>query len=53
MEFATFLQAMIMLPAQIIRTGRQTTIRLLNTNSWTPTFFRLATLLHPRHTLRE
>jgi hypothetical protein len=53
MEFATFLQTMIMLPAQIIRTGRQTTIRLLNINSWTPTFFRLADQLRPRYVRRE
>ena len=53
MEFATFLQAMIMLPAQIIRSGRQTTIRFLNMNSWTPTFFRLADSLRPRYSRRE
>ena len=53
MEFAAFLQAMIMLPAQIIRTGRQTIVRLLNINDYTPTFFRLAARLRPRHILRE
>ena len=32
MEFATFLQAMIAIPAQIVRSGRQTIVRLLNVN---------------------
>ena len=41
MEFATFLQAMITIPAQIICSGRQTIVRLLNVNDWTATFFRL------------
>lgn len=41
MEFKTFLQAMVMIPAQILKSGRQTIIRFLNINSWTETFFRL------------
>ena len=54
MEFATFLQAMIMLPAQVIRSGRQTIVRFLNVNDWTATFFRLAEQLrHARHVQRE
>jgi hypothetical protein len=53
MEFATFLQAMIMIPAQIIRTGRQTIVRLLNINDYTSTFFQLANTLRPRYTRRE
>jgi len=42
MEFVTFLQAMVTIPAQILRSGRQTVVRLLNVNEWTATFFRLA-----------
>ena len=54
MEFATFLQAMIAIPAQIVRSGRQTIVRLLNVNDWTATFFRLAETLRPaRHVRRE
>jgi len=54
MEFATFLQAMIAIPAQIIRSGRQTIVRLLNVNDWTATFFRLVEKLRPaRHARRE
>jgi len=47
MEFATFLQAMMTLPAQVIRSGRQTIVRLLNVNDWTATFFQLAEQLRP------
>ena len=42
MEFRTFLQAMIFLPAQILRSGGQRIVRLLNVNAWSPTFFLLA-----------
>jgi len=52
MEFVTFLQAMIRLPAQVIHTGRKTVVRLLSMNDWTPTFFRLAKSLRPRHGVR-
>ena len=47
MEFVTFLQAIIAIPAQIVRSGRQTIVRLLNVNEWTPTFFRLVEQLRP------
>jgi len=47
MEFATFLQAMIALPVQIIHSGRQTIVRLLSVNDWTATFFRLVEKLRP------
>ena len=47
MEFATFLQAMMTLPAQIVRSGRQTIVRLLNVNDWTATFFQLVEQLRP------
>ena len=41
MDFATFRQAMINIPAQIIRSGRQTIYRLLSWNPWESVFFRL------------
>jgi len=41
MEFSSFLQAMIMIPAQIVHSGRRVIVRLLNGNEWTATFFRL------------
>jgi hypothetical protein len=41
MEFATFLQAMIQMPAQIIRSGRRIVYRLLSFNPWQHVFFRL------------
>jgi Transposase DDE domain. len=47
MEFATFLQAIIMIPAQVIHSGRQTIVRLLNGNNWTATFFQLVKQLKP------
>lgn len=42
MEFHTFLQAMVNIPAQILKKGRRTLVRLLNWNEWVPVFFRLA-----------
>jgi len=53
MEFATFLQAMIAIPAQIIRSGRQTIVRLLNVNEWTATFFQLVEQLRPAKSVRR
>lgn len=48
MEFATFRQAMINIPAQIIRRGRRLIYRLLAWNRWQLTFFRLwDQLQHP------
>ena len=47
MEFRTFLQAMIFIPAQIIQTGRRVIVRLLNVNEWTAMFFRLADQVRP------
>jgi hypothetical protein len=40
MEFRTFLNAMMRLPAQIIRQGRKTIYRLLGWNRWLAVFFR-------------
>jgi hypothetical protein len=41
MEFSTFRQAMMNIPAQIIRTGRKIVFRLLAWNPWQQVFFRL------------
>lgn len=41
MEFGTFLQALVMVPAQVLESGRRIVVRLPNVNSWTETFFRL------------
>ena len=41
MDFASFRQAMIEIPAQIIRGGRKIVYRLLAWNLWQPVFFRL------------
>jgi hypothetical protein len=41
MEFRTFLQAMIMIPAQVLQSGRRVVVRFLNVNDWTETFFGL------------
>ena len=41
MELRTFCQSFIQIPAQIVRTGRQTRWRLLAWNPWLQTMFRL------------
>lgn len=41
MDFNTFRQALINLPAQILSTGRRIVYRLLGWNSWQHVFFRL------------
>jgi hypothetical protein len=40
MEFRTFLNAFIMIPSQIIKTGRRIIFRLLGWNCWQGVFFR-------------
>ena len=40
MEFRTFLNAVMRIPAQIVRTGRRIVYRLLAYNRWLPVFFR-------------
>ena len=42
MDFTTFRQALINVPAQIVRSGRKIVYRLLAWNPWLPVFFRLA-----------
>ena len=41
MEFHTFLQALIEIPAQIVKTGRHVRWRILTYNPWLGPFFRL------------
>jgi hypothetical protein len=42
MEFRTFVNYLIRLPAQVVKTGRQIVVRLLGWNHWQPVFFRLS-----------
>jgi hypothetical protein len=39
MEFRRFLHSIILLPAQIVRTGRKIIYRILSYNRWTKDFF--------------
>jgi hypothetical protein len=48
MEFKSFVNAFINVPAQIIRQGRKTVYRLLAWNPWQPVFFRGVDQLHGR-----
>jgi hypothetical protein len=41
MDFTTFRNAMIQIPAQVVRTSRRIIYRLLSWNRWQPVFFRL------------
>jgi len=41
MDFATFRNALLSIPAQIVRTGRRIIYRLLAWNPWQEVFFRL------------
>jgi hypothetical protein len=41
MEFKTFLNAMMRLPCQIVKTGGRLVYRLLGWNPWLGAFFRL------------
>jgi len=45
MEFSTFVQAMIQIPCQIVRTGRRVVYRLLSWNPWTRVLLRLVSQL--------
>jgi hypothetical protein len=40
MEFRTFLNSLIRIPAQIVKTGRRILFRLMAYNRWLPTLFR-------------
>ena len=46
MEFKTFLNAFMQVPAQIIRQGRKIIYRFLSWNPWQPVLFRLFDRLH-------
>jgi Transposase DDE domain group 1 len=45
LEFKTFVQALVRLPCQIVRTGRRLVYRLLSWNPYQPIFFRLVAAL--------
>jgi hypothetical protein len=45
MEFGTFVQAMIQIPCQIVRTGRRVAYRLLSWNPWARVLLRLVSEL--------
>ena len=45
MEFRTFLNAFVLLPCQIVRTGRRLVYRLLSWNPHLSIFFRLINTL--------
>ena len=42
LEFRTFVNYFLRLPAQVVKTGRRILVRLLAWNTWQPVFFRLA-----------
>jgi len=44
-EFKTFVNALVRLPCQLVRTGRQLVYRLLSWNPYQPIFFRLVSVL--------
>jgi hypothetical protein len=48
MEFRTFVNSLMRVPAQVVRTGRRLVIRLLAWNEWQPVFLKLAALLRRR-----
>jgi Transposase DDE domain group 1 len=48
MEFRTFVNSIMRVPAQILRTGRRLVIRLLAWNQWQEVFLRLASRLTGR-----
>ena len=40
MEFKTFLNAFMLVPCQLVRTGRRILFRILAWNRWLPVLFR-------------
>jgi hypothetical protein len=42
MEFRTFVNYFLRIPAQVVKTGRRIVVRLLAYNRWQPVFFQLA-----------
>jgi hypothetical protein len=49
MDFATYRNAIINIPAQIVRTGRKIVYRMLAWNPWQDTFFRLVERIEALH----
>lgn len=45
MHFKKFVNYFILIPCQVVRTGRRTVLRVLNWNPWQPVFFHLADVL--------
>ena len=43
LEFRTFMNYFLRIPAQVVKGGRRIIVRLLAYNTWQPIFFRLAT----------
>jgi hypothetical protein len=41
LEFRTFVNYLLRIPAQVVKTGRKIIVRLLAYNTWMPVFFRL------------
>ena len=41
LEFRTFVNFLLRIPAQVVKTGRRIIVRLLAYNTWLPVFFRL------------
>ena len=41
LEFRTFVNYFLRVPAQVVKTGRRVVVRLLASNDWQPVFFRL------------
>jgi hypothetical protein len=52
MEIRTFVNSLMRVPAQVLRSGRQLVIRLLAWNEWQPVFLKLAERLSGRQPLR-
>lgn len=50
MEFKTFLNAFMRVPAQVVRTGRRIVFRLLSWNPWQAVFLRAVDQLHGKLT---
>ena len=46
MSFRTFVNRIILMPAQIVSTGRRLIYRLLNWTPWQPDFFRTVDVLN-------
>ena len=45
MEFRTFIKTWLLIPCQVLTTGRRKVLRYLAWNTWQPVFFRLAAAL--------